>query len=68
MAKRHLETVDDAWQHVQHREHTRSPDIDIPTHEPDLPKTDHGLLDDKVDEEAPPTPNPPNRPVNEDAL
>ncbi|KAI6009040.1 hypothetical protein EDC04DRAFT_2610762 [Pisolithus marmoratus] len=64
MAKRCLETVDDAQQHVRHRKRTRSPDIDIPTHEPDLPETDHGPLDD---EEVPPTPDL-SGPVNEDAF
>ncbi|KAI6043850.1 hypothetical protein EDC04DRAFT_2599923 [Pisolithus marmoratus] len=64
MAKRRLEMVDDAQQHVQRRKRTRSPDIDIPTHEPDLPETDHGLLDD---EEVPPTPDL-SGPVNEDAF
>ncbi|KAI6023437.1 hypothetical protein EDC04DRAFT_3092567 [Pisolithus marmoratus] len=64
MAKRRLETVDDAQQHVRRRKHTRSPDIDIPTHEPDLPETDHGPLDD---EEVPPTPDL-SGPVNEDAF
>ncbi|KAI6016303.1 hypothetical protein PISMIDRAFT_10410 [Pisolithus microcarpus 441] len=69
MAKRHLETVDDAQQHVWHQKHTRSPDTDIPTREPDLPETDHSLLDDEVDEqEVPPTPDLLNAMVDKDAL
>ncbi|KAI6043170.1 hypothetical protein EDC04DRAFT_2891181 [Pisolithus marmoratus] len=59
MAKRCLETVEDAQQHVGKHAH------DIPTHEPDLPETDHGLLDHKVDEEVTPIPDL-NGPVNED--
>ncbi|KAI6019097.1 hypothetical protein EDC04DRAFT_2901972 [Pisolithus marmoratus] len=64
MTKRHLETADDAQQYVWHRKCTHSPDIDIPMHEPDLPETDHGLLDD---EEVPPTPDL-SGPVNKDAF
>ncbi|KAI5989242.1 hypothetical protein EDD15DRAFT_2460164 [Pisolithus albus] len=68
MAKRRFETVNHARQHVRRRKHTRSPDIDIPTHQPDLPETEHGLLDDEVDEwEVLLTPDL-NGPIDEDAL